>query len=79
MRQLLHSVLVATKDPFVDTSIAVHGQIARVPFPHEHGWVTLPPLCGRALRAVRHKSPFTCKNSPYLVRFTSLFPQAAIV
>jgi len=67
VRQLLHSVFVPTEYPLVYACVAVHGQITRVPLPHEDRRVTLPPL----------SEPL--EDPPYLVCLDPLFPEPAIV
>ena len=79
VRQLLHRILVATKDPFVDTSVTVHCQVARVTFPHEHRGVALPSLEWGPFGPVGKKLPSPLKDPPYLVGLYPLFPEPTIV
>jgi hypothetical protein len=79
VRQLLHSVFVPTEYPLVYACVTVHGQVTRVPFPHEHRRVTLPPLEWGPFGPVGKKLPAPLEDPPYLVCLYPLFPQAFIV
>ena len=65
--QVLHGVLVATSDPLVDTSVAVHRQEALVTAPHLDSRMMTP------------SSAQTGKGAPYLVRLHTLLAEPAVV
>ena len=67
MRQFLHVVFVPSRDPLIDHGITIHGQKARVTFPHL-GRGMVDPAFGQPLQ-----------GSPNLVRFTTLLSKPPIV